>query len=422
MLSMKTFGPSMLPLLRNGDVVFFKKTRFYAIQANDIITVKKGDIFFTHRVIYKAEKYLVTKGDNNTLSDGKISPKQVYGLVIKVKRKNNYININHIYLYQSSQYLKEIIAISNAFQKDSIPFVFLKGLPYYLYYFKDYPKRLFSDCDILVGENDINQAEKLLCKLGYKPEPTQVYNQFKFLDKNLKEKNYYKFVNKTFPIVIDLHRTVTLSTSKAYSPINILNAAEKRLVDLFFANIKMIRFAGTKIPLLKNEHLILYLAMHLHKENFSLAHNLDFIQKIVKKIPIDWKEVLSLSTKEKVQNFIIPTFYILHRYACINYPYRFFQKNIPRATSYSVNVFTLLYTEQDVFDMRTSSLKRFKKAFTIFLFMDVNIFQKLYSFLNRNLVLHLIHFSLYASKQYTKNISLISFLRGQKSLRSIHSK
>ncbi len=82
----KAEGDSMLPILHPNDVVQYKKINFKQIRINDIILVHKNKRLFTHRIIYKTDRYLITKGDNNLESDGKIYPRQIIGKVAKVKR------------------------------------------------------------------------------------------------------------------------------------------------------------------------------------------------------------------------------------------------------------------------------------------------------------------------------------------------
>src|SRR5581483_108881 len=93
-IRIKTFGRSMRPFFSDGDIVIIKKVEFSKIKTNDIVTVKKNKNFFTHRVIYKSlhtsekngRSYIITKGDRNIWSDGKIYPAQIIGKVEKIER------------------------------------------------------------------------------------------------------------------------------------------------------------------------------------------------------------------------------------------------------------------------------------------------------------------------------------------------
>ena len=171
--SLKAEGNSMLPVLHSGDVVFYRKTSLKGIKVNDLVLIKKNNKLFTHRVIYKAV-FLITKGDNNPESDGKIYPRQIIGKVVKVKRDGREFDPNQIYLLQSSLYFQEIIKIKFLFEKQNIDFVFLKGLPLHLYYEGEHPRRIYADCDVLVNKNDFQRAEKTLLKQGYKKQDSSL--------------------------------------------------------------------------------------------------------------------------------------------------------------------------------------------------------------------------------------------------------
>jgi Peptidase S24-like. len=147
-LPLKSTGQSMLPILRPNDIVYFKKIPFLKIKVNDLIIFKKKNQLITHRVIYKTKKYLITKGDNNPNSDGKIYPKQILGRVYQVKRNGQIFKPETFYLIQSTHYFSEIVKIKNEFDKENINYVFLKGLPLHLYFEGTHPKRLYADCDV----------------------------------------------------------------------------------------------------------------------------------------------------------------------------------------------------------------------------------------------------------------------------------
>ncbi len=117
-LPLKSQGSSMLPILYSNDMAYFKKIQFKQVKIDDIILVHKNKRPFTHRIIYKTDKYLITKGDNNFQSDGKIYPRQIIGKVAKVKRDGKEFDPNQIYLLQSSLYFQEIVKIKNTFEKE----------------------------------------------------------------------------------------------------------------------------------------------------------------------------------------------------------------------------------------------------------------------------------------------------------------
>ncbi|AFL65973.1 signal peptidase I [Desulfurococcus amylolyticus] len=66
-------GYSMLPTLREGDIVIVQRTTPEAIRPGDVIIYSTGGKLIIHRVIKvvirDGEYYYVTKGDNNSLPD-----------------------------------------------------------------------------------------------------------------------------------------------------------------------------------------------------------------------------------------------------------------------------------------------------------------------------------------------------------------
>jgi signal peptidase I len=144
--SSKFRSQDMMPILQPNDLIYYQKTSLRQCKINDFIMFQKGQKLFTHRIIYKTKSYLITKGDNNLQSDGKIFPQQIIAKVYQVKRSFNGLKrggqiFNHesLYLFQSILYFQEIIKIKKAFETENINFVFLKGSPLHLYFEKNLP-------------------------------------------------------------------------------------------------------------------------------------------------------------------------------------------------------------------------------------------------------------------------------------------
>src|SRR3989338_6973704 len=201
---LKTSGTSMLPVLQSGYIVGYKKTSFSKCYINDIILAKKNGRIFTHRLIYKNQVYLVTRGDNNYISDGKIYPSHIIGKVNQIKRDKLLINPQDVNLYQSTIYLSEISKIKTAFEANSINYIFLKGLPLHLFFEKKHPERIYSDCDLLVGKDDYEKTEKLFRKLSYHKSIKEFSPIHKYLKDIPTEFSFYKKI-KGFLVIFDIH-------------------------------------------------------------------------------------------------------------------------------------------------------------------------------------------------------------------------
>src|SRR3989338_9020870 len=131
--SLKADGSSMLPIIRPGDVLHLKKSRFDKVKEGELIMVEKKRQFMIHRVIYKSTKYLITKGDHNIKSDGRILPQNIHARLTHLIRNGQSLRAEDYYLVQAGSYLKELVKITRVFDRKNINYVFLKGLPVYLF-------------------------------------------------------------------------------------------------------------------------------------------------------------------------------------------------------------------------------------------------------------------------------------------------
>src|SRR3990167_5659761 len=185
----KSEGVSMRPLLYPHDIVYFKKTSFEKSNIDDIVMVQKNGKTFTHRIIYKSSTSLITKGDGNLQSDGKI------------------MNLEDVYLLQSTIYFQEITKIIRKLDHQRITYVVLKGLPLYLYFQHTHPKRIYLDCDILIENDKKQEAERILIANGYKKIDTSLSKFQKNLQDKEPENAYGKIING-FMVVFDIHTEV----------------------------------------------------------------------------------------------------------------------------------------------------------------------------------------------------------------------
>jgi len=80
---------SMYPVLAEGSHVI-ETTDFTkdSLKVGDIVSFQNGDLFIIHRVIEigndKNGWYVVTKGDNNSVADGKVRFEQLKGVVVAI--------------------------------------------------------------------------------------------------------------------------------------------------------------------------------------------------------------------------------------------------------------------------------------------------------------------------------------------------
>lgn len=358
----KSFGNSMKPLLYENDFVYFEKVKAKQIKINDILLIKKGS-FFIHRTIYKNDRYLITKGDNNLLSDAKIRSNQVLGRVTKIKRGKNFYKPKDIYLIQSSFYLKEIIKIKKLLEKNRIKYVFLKGIPLHFFFEDTHPKRLYADCDVLVDKKDFEKARKILSRFGYK----NVNNDLSPIQRKLKDKetesSFLKIINGV-PVVFDIH----LEPAFMMTQIGSLNALyPQKLIDQLttdmLQNKQEIKVNNGKFLILNSKFLIIYLSLHFFHHNFRGAFRLDFLDKVIRKSRLstsDWQNIASTINNYQLGNFVYPVFILLQKY--YNTPLSHFSTTMKQSN----NEIIKRYLRTNIFNDETrleAGINRFKNLF-----------------------------------------------------------
>ena len=318
--TIKTFGNSMAPIFVNNDILYYKQVAFKNIKTNDIVIVKKNSKYFTHRVIYICNSYIVTKGDNNFHTDGKVYPRQVIGRVYRIKRNKDYFAPKDLYRTQSLFYFNEINKVAGALEQGKIPFLFLKGLPLYLYYTNKNPQRLYSDCDILVRPGDFPKTKEILEAAGYFHIET---TPIKFSRGGIRpEYAFYKKIHG-FPVLFDVHTEPVFLMAKVPTENLYPNKYIDAMTAEYLDDCRIIALDGQNYPLLSPVHLIVYLALHFFHHNYRGAYRLSLLNLVIheelkgkkqKEIDALWDGIVSHITAYKLQNIAYPCFAFLHKY------------------------------------------------------------------------------------------------------------
>jgi len=370
--SLKARGSSMLPLLKSGDLVYYQRINFSKLLINDLVLVKKQNFFFTHRVIYKTPKYVITKGDNNLESDGKVFPKQIISKVIKVKRGSRELTPESLYLIQSTHYLQEIVKINTAFAQKGLKYLFLKGLPLHLYYEKAHPRRLYADCDVLVNSKYLSLATKILKKHGYQQANKELSAGLKKIKNYEPELVFYKKLASGFMVTFDLHQELVFQMTEL-GKLN--NFYSQNMLSQFtsaaFFKKRLIRLNKASYPIFSANYLILYLALHLFHHNFEGAFRYQFLCEVIKKesgkARFSWAEVEMLIKKYRLQSFVYPVFVLLKKYYFAKLPSKFLQSIKPQS-QLQQKVVTRIIKNTDIFSTEPrikAGIRRFTYLFLL---------------------------------------------------------
>lgn len=373
--TIKCSGSSMKPIFQNNDILYFNKIPFPQIRGNHILMIRKNRKLFVHRVIYKNQQYIITKGDNNLKSDGKIFSRQIIGKVMSIKRGGIILKETDINLIQSTLYYKEILKIKKDFKEKQIECVFLKGLPLHLYYERSYPKRIYADCDILINRQDQVKASNILEKYGFHLGDYAVSDLLRRLKNRVTEVAYIK-KKGGFHIVFDVHFDAVTLINQFGELDNLYPTHYIEYINRqFLKNWRFVNIHNEKIPILSQSDLIIYSAYNIYHHNFRGIFRYDFLDKIIVKEKTNeiLKQVQDDILKYKLQNFIYPVFILLKKYYSAPLPKRFLETIKPEKGKVKYIKANIL--DLNIFDDETrirAGINRFKNLF----FLSPNPLQK----------------------------------------------
>lgn len=388
---LKSQGQSMLPILQENDIVYFKKIPFSKIKVNDLIVFYQKKQIICHRVIYKNKNYLITKGDNTLSNYEKVTSRQVLGKVYQVKRNGAFFNPQTLYLIQSTHYFNEIIKIKNEFNQQKINYLFLKGLPLHLYFEGTHPKRIYADCDVLIEKKDFESAQKILFKFGYKKAELHWSRIIKKTMKEQIEETFFKSING-FRVVFDIHLKLGELAIVHLGYFNNLYSEKnsKNLINYFLINKKQIKINDEKFWILNFEFLILYLALHLFHHNFQGAFRYQFLDLVIKKnkkrLRKILKQVQDEINKYYLSSFVYPVFYFLKKYYQTPLPKDFLTKIKPKSLIFKI-YFELYLKKINIFKEETRIKAGVCRFLNLFLLSENSFWQKILVFFTPQVIL-----------------------------------
>lgn len=303
----------MYPVLFDGDVVKVRKTSASRLRTNDIICFKAHKKLVTHRIVYAGKNYVITRGDYAFQGYEKVPFKNILGRVESYRRNGITCNIDDIYLVQSSLYFNEIIVLGKLLKEKKIDFVVLKGLPLHLYVEKKHPRRLYMDCDILISSKSRTKVKRILENLGY----TKIVDDFsggEFEHKGrIIEESFLKNIS-SYPVKFDVHYEAAFLLTQIG---NLENIYPQKLIKEFSKNLlrnkQNVAILGKEIPILSNEHQVLYLALHLMHHNFRGGYRYELLDKVLGK-HFDIDRVFTDIRRFKLDTYIYASVRMLDKY------------------------------------------------------------------------------------------------------------
>lgn len=378
LIILPTSGYSMYPFFLPEDVLYIRSVGLKSLKVDDFVTFRQKDIFITHRLIYKdpSDKYLITKGDKNLKSDGKIKTEKIIGRVVKVKRGGKLFLPENIYAIQSGFYYREILRINTLLRKNKVNFLYLKGLPLYLHYEKRIPRRLYSDCDILIGRTQLDLVKKIMAKAGYE-EQQKHYSLFHKILKNKETEIDFIKRFREFDVDFDIHLEPSfmmhqIGSMNALYPDKLLEELSEKMLE----EKREIIINGHQFDIPKTIHLIVYLALHIFHHNLTGYSRFYLLDLIIRKSKFSEREMIDFIKRFRLEKFTFYVFFSLSKLYRNNVALNL-ARGLGRVKSgYKVNIF-------DDQSRVAEGVKRFKM---IFVFSPNNYFRKLMIFLNVSVV------------------------------------
>ena len=174
---------------------------------------------------------------------------------------------------------KEVVDILAFLDSCGIPAIPFKGPALAVRLYGDLSLRGFGDLDILIGEQDVVRARRLLIDWGYAPEwvETGELNQF------LREKHELLLYRVDGKVRLDLHwRFTSRSACLAGDPDRFLQHQQ----------LETISIAGKEVRSLRLETYLLLLSMHAAKHQWVQLKFICDIAEILAVPDLDWDHVL----------------------------------------------------------------------------------------------------------------------------------
>jgi len=122
------------------------------------------------------------------------------------------------------------------------------------------------------------------------------------------------------------------------------------------------------------------LTLHLYHHNFTGAYRFDFLAELIRKEPIDFREVSKILSKYRLENFVYPCFFLLNKYYNVKFPTSFLKSIEPKGIAMRFIRKNIL--SESIFDEKDrigSGVKRFRN---LFILSPNNIFEKIQIVLN----------------------------------------
>lgn len=84
-------GSSMLPVIRPADTILVHPCAFEDAELHDIVLFTRERRLFAHRVVARTASHLITQGDGLAGPDHPVTPDELLGKVVQVRRRGKMV-------------------------------------------------------------------------------------------------------------------------------------------------------------------------------------------------------------------------------------------------------------------------------------------------------------------------------------------
>jgi len=167
-------------------------------------------------------------------------------------RSAYYENIaRNTYLYA------ELTRILEAFQKESVEVILLKGLALVKTVYKDLGVRKIGDIDLLVKGGDLSQAENIMAGLGY------LYPENKNPEWSREKEHHLNYEHPEKNIPVEIHWHISHKSHPGQMYIN-----NDKIITQFWEQALTAKIGDREVKMLCPEDLLMHLCHHFMKHRF----------------------------------------------------------------------------------------------------------------------------------------------------------
>ncbi|AZV56468.1 nucleotidyltransferase family protein [Clostridium sp. AWRP] len=218
---------------------------------------------------------------------------------LREKYKNNMLNL--------LKFTAELIRLMDLMKKSKIRALPLKGPLLGINIYGDVSLRTSKDLDILIHVVDMEKAEKILLKIGYRRTTPDFALTLKQKNIVIKKFHHYEYYNEKLNVQVELHWRYD-SDCFIFDFEKIWEKRKSRLI------------LGNKIDVLSPEDNFVYLTFHGAKHGWFRLKWLCDTYEIVKKNKLDWKEVIEISENSQISRMLFQTMILLQEIFKLDIP------------------------------------------------------------------------------------------------------